>query len=319
MYNAFYRAPVNTTSGREYYYIYAYSPENTTSNTESQLFIPDSIIFTLVTLLAVNILVAAPANISLLLTIIFERQDLKQSKMIFIAMISAADLIASITHYPVVLSALTSGAVLKTTCWAVGTAYFYIHIMRLWAVGLLGTLTVIKYATKQWPRHERVDKLFINTGPLSIAAFLSYPVIAIATNSIIIGEAGWDRGLSTCQIDFIMLTTVLPSSEKGLSENILCVLFLIVSVIAYFLCLWGSAVYLTYKKVRHCCTAQDTAFSTASPERAVSKKNKNQSDLSSVTCNSVAYDQVRERKHLTFFKLTDSEKTREIPICLNRV
>lgn len=260
MNNTFYREPLNTSAGKEYYYIYVFAADNTTTTADSIYFIPDSIVFVLLTILTINLIIASPANIFVLFSIAVEKHNLRRCKMVFITMISVAHLLCCLVFYPTSIAALTLGVISKARCKVVGTIFFYTHVLKLWAVAFLGTLTVIKYFTKHRPTHRRIKRLFTSAGAVWIAGCLLFFSIAFATG-ILPFEPGWESIMFTCMINMgEFAKTALPSGEKTFSSNFIRVVLIIIIGIPYFLCMWGSAIYLTYKKVYRYSSRDETTI-----------------------------------------------------------
>lgn len=241
--NNWYKEPVNTTEGQNYIYIYHYQDEDH--------YMPDGVVFFIMFILCVNVIVAIPSNIFVLISIILDK-NLHNCKFAFITMIVISDLMNGCILCPIAIRAISVGKILKSKCYnaaAVETASFSLSTLSL---GFLALKTVIKMRSKDDLEKQNQFRLVVTRTSIGFIIVIEVCLFILAVVGAGPLNPGWQPYLLRCSVDFDSFHAIWSGAVKSTAfqQMFTVVLFLAIMVANGPLTV-GTTIYFTYKKVRN--------------------------------------------------------------------
>ena len=259
--NALYRAPVNTSEGRQYVYVYHYEDSND--------YIPDSSVFFIMVILSINYIAAMPMNVYYFTSIILDKR-LHKCKFGFLALQAIADLLVASVANPISFHGILHGRMRKSECRAGAIVHTAALSLGNLTLGLLAFVTVLPIVMTDRTKHQQAKLIITRTSVgFTIVVFVILLIILEAnfTPALVLG---WEPNLFTCSFAAESFTEVISGELDSHPFVRGYAVLYIFSMIVANLFLVTITAFLTYKVVRRFVDKNSEKHRRLSSERTQS-------------------------------------------------
>ena len=258
--NALYRAPVNTSEGRLYVYVYHYEDSND--------YIPDSTVFFIMAILTINYIAAMPMNLYYLISIFVDKR-LHTCKFAFLTFQAVADLMVAIISNPMSFHAIIHGRMLKSECRAAAIVHTAALSLGNLVLGLLAFVTIFPHVLTDPARCRQASIIVTRTSiGFILVVFVILLIILEADFTPLV--LGWEPNLFTCSFAAESFTEIISGELDSHPFVRGYAVLYIFSMIVANLFLVTITAFLTYKVVRRFVDKNSEKHRRLSSERTQS-------------------------------------------------